>query len=105
MDSRTNRRAFRRRQLYAAVGIDSAERKDRAGVTRNISAGGVLFHSPSQFRLGEELELRIRSPIGTALDRRVKGVVVRVATDTPDTAFPHLTAVAFQEPLEELAED
>ncbi len=78
------------------------ERKERAGITRNVSAGGVLFHSASRFALGQHLELRFRAPLTAPTHMRseiqLTGTVVRVATDARDTAFRHLTAVKFDEP-------
>jgi hypothetical protein len=97
-----DRRVFLRRSYSTAVGIDTSTRRGRVGVTRNVSPGGVLFHSRSRFALGEEIDLRIRPPNGRRAERFVRGVVVRSDSDRRDTLFPNLTAVAFPEPLPEL---
>jgi hypothetical protein len=101
MSDDSNRRTFERAPLFAAVGIDTPERKDRAGITRNVSAGGLLFHSMSRFTLGERMLLTYRDP-ATRQDSQVPARVVRVASDLPMTgnSFPHLCAVEFEHPIE-----
>ncbi len=95
------RRMFKRTPVYAAIGIDTEERKDRAGVTRNVSPGGLLFHSMSRFSLGERIRLTYRSH-QTQENRQIEARVVRVASDLPSSgsAFPHLCAVEFDEPID-----
>lgn len=102
--SSEERRAHERKSLRTPIGIDAESRKDRAGITRNMSASGVLFHSPSRFSIGEELELYFRSRDGG--EQRYTGRVVRTGTD-PDvhTIFPHVTAVAFDEPVDHIPDD
>lgn len=73
-------------------------------MTRNISASGVLFHSPSRFAIGDQLELYFRSRDG--VETRYSGYVVRTTLDSDVHAlFPHITAVQFDEPVEDLPED
>ena len=91
----SNHRRATRIPVYAAIGIDTDEREGRAGITRNVSERGLLFHSMSRFALGEKLELVYRSP-NTRQDTRLPARVVRVASDLGDTSFPHLTAVEFE---------
>ena len=95
------RRIHDRRALHAAVAIDATDRENRVGVTRNLSAGGVLFHTASRFQLGETLDLTFRGPPVIPVDTRVRGKVVRAHHDVreSDTLFPHLIAVEFEEPL------
>ncbi len=93
----SERRNSDRKAIFAVVGIDTESRKDRVGVTRNLSAGGLLFHSASQFEIGEELDLVFRkSP--KHKDHHVTARVVR-ALHEPDGEGPFrfLTAVQFDE--------
>lgn len=96
----SDRRSYPRNLLHAVVGIDTTRRKDRVGVTRNLSATGALFHSASAFDEGEILSLVFRDPISET-EQTVTAVVVRTDVDPPsvDSHFPHLTAVRFDRPL------
>ena len=96
-----DRRNYPRHLLHAVVGIDTADRKDRVGVTRNLSSTGALFHSASAFDEGETLSLMFRHPVSKE-EKTVTAVVVRTDIDPPgvDTHFPHLTAVKFERPLD-----
>lgn len=96
----SERRRYPRNLLHAVVGIDTPRRKDRVGVTRNLSATGALFHSASAFDEGEVLSLVFRDPISET-EQEVDAVVVRTDIDPPtiDTHFPFLTAVRFERPL------
>jgi len=96
----SERRNHPRHLLHAVVGIDTADRKDRVGVTRNLSATGALFHSASAFYEGETLSLMFRDPVSHE-DQAVTAIVVRTDTDPPsvDSHFPYLTAVRFERPL------
>lgn len=104
MTEQTNqdeRRIYDRRPVHAAVAIDAEDRDSRIGVTKNLSAGGVLFHTASRFELGEALDLTFRGPPVVPIDTRVRGRVVRTRHDAreSDTLFPHMIAVEFEEPL------
>ena len=96
----SERRTYPRNRLHAVMGIETTSRKDRVGVTRNLSATGALFHSASVFEEGEILSLVFRDPISET-DQTVEAVVVRTDVDPPtvDSHFPFLTAVRFQRPL------
>lgn len=95
------RRADERAAINAVVGIDTSDRKDRVGVTRNLSSRGALFHSASRFSRGERLHLMFHDPV-TERDRQVTARVVRTDVDSPERGnfFRHLTAVEFDEPIE-----
>ncbi len=95
------KREHERRRVFAAVGIGAESGPERVGVTRDVSSGGMLFHSASRFLLGQQLSLSYRSP-QNCREIPVTGRVVRVA-DMPDTEFPHLTAIVFDEPAKNLA--
>ena len=97
-----DRRHHNRQLVHAVVGIDADDRRDRVGVTRNLSPTGALFHSASRFEPGETLELLYREP-GSEEDVRVKAKVVRTEIDDPKSGsfFCHLTAVQFDPPVED----
>jgi c-di-GMP-binding flagellar brake protein YcgR len=60
--------------------LDPATREPRgnpaAGITINVSAGGLLFGSDSAVELGEELELTL--PLSGVAEVKIRGVVVRL---------------------------
>jgi hypothetical protein len=90
-----------RAELHTVVEINSTDRKERVGVTRNLSARGALLHSASRYRPGERVQLRFRDPVSSA---EVEGVAARVVrTDIEPiekgTFFCHLIAVEFDAPL------
>jgi hypothetical protein len=101
MPTGTDRRSFARHQVHAAIGIDTEARKNRVGVTRNVSAGGVLFHSASRFEVGQRLDLYFRARPILREEMHVRGRVVRVWHEARDhyTLFPHVIAVEFEHPL------
>lgn len=86
--------------MFTAIGVLSPGRHQRAGVTRDLSRSGVLFHSTGRFQLGQRVRLQLR-PAGQVRETEVEGTVVRIATDAPlgGTAFPHVTAVQFDTPV------
>lgn len=95
------RRRFPRRRLSTPIGIDTERKRGRAGMTRDVSAGGILFHSRSTYQIGEEVELRFRPP-GAEEERQARGRVVRTwEAASPDAFFRYLTAVRFHKPLAE----
>jgi hypothetical protein len=102
---KVERRCWSRRPVHAAVAIDASDRDNRIGVTRNLSAGGVLFHTASRFQIGEYLDLTFRGPPVVPVDTRVRGRVVRACHDVREsgTLFPHVIAVEFEEPLRYLS--
>ena len=81
----SDRRNSDRALIHAVVGIDSSDRSDRVGVTRNLSSKGALFHSASKFSPGEKLSLRLRAP-GDNSDRHIDARVVRVELEDPMSA-------------------
>jgi len=95
------RREKERLQVYKVVGIDCGDHIDRVGITRNVSPRGALFHSASEFVVGDFLVLLMQSADSDVEDK-VAARVVRVELEDPaaDSPFPHLTAVEFDEPIE-----
>jgi hypothetical protein len=93
----SERRRFERHPIQVPVNISTAARRDRVGVVRDLSASGMLFHSRSEFALGERLalEFRIHRDQGSTAGR-----VVRTFCDPVlGVTFPYLTAVQFDAPL------
>jgi hypothetical protein len=89
------RRCHTRRKINVPLRIDTDDRKDRFGITRNISIKGVQFHSPSAFSLGDRLDISLYGLGSSTVDARSMGTVVRVERNTwdPMSVFPHITSV------------
>jgi hypothetical protein len=102
MDS--DRRRFGRHPVSTPINVCTASRRDRAGMIRDVSASGLLFHSRSKFAIGERVSMMFYVRRG---DQRVKGttagqVVRAFVDDNRETLFPNLTAVRFDAPLLDL---
>lgn len=96
----SERRRFERRPIHVPVSVSTEARRDRVGLIRDVSASGMLFHSKSQFEVGERVTLYfwVEKRIGSTAGR-----VVRAACDTnDDNSFPFLTAIRFDAPLLDL---
>ena len=91
------RRRNTRHPNKVPVNVCSGTRRDRAGVIRDLSVDGMLFHSRSKFAIGDEVELMF------VLDAQrpvLRGRVVRAyVDDNLDNVFQHITAVTFEAPL------
>ena len=99
-----DRRRFGRIPIFTPVNVCTAERRDRAGMIRDVSASGVLFHSRSKFAIGERVSLMfyVRRE-GEAVKGTTAGHVVRsFVDDNRDAMFQHVTAVRFDAPLLDL---
>ena len=93
-----NQRRSERVACTELINIDTPTRKDRAGITRDMSDNGMRFQSRSKFELGERIEVLIHiSQIGY---KRVSGRIVRTSLP-PDYAsfFPHPAALEFDGPM------
>ncbi len=96
------RRAHRRYRASFPINIEAGARKNRVGMTRDASAQGLLFNTPSRFAPNDELDLTFYMPLSDADLVRRKGIVVRVE-DAPDSLpWRYLTAVQFVEPAPDL---
>jgi hypothetical protein len=93
------RRRCERREIWQPVSLNTAERPDRVGMIRDMSATGLLFHSRSRYTIGEQLTMMYRRhDRGAAY---ATGQVVRAVLDpNQDTMFPYLTAVRFDSDVE-----
>ena len=102
MLSHQERRNNQREPLHAVMGINSNGRdRERAGVTRNLSATGALFHSASRYQAGERVKLRFRDPVSHRELEEVSARVVRTEIEPIEKGsfFCHLVAVEFEQPL------
>ncbi|HEY4181275.1 MAG TPA: PilZ domain-containing protein [Kofleriaceae bacterium] len=96
----SDRRRYERHPVNVPVNVSTTVRRDRVGVTRDLSASGVLFHSISKFAPGERVVVYFKHnhKRGTTA-----GYVVRAELDeTTDGMFRFLTAVRFDAPLLDL---
>jgi hypothetical protein len=93
----TNRRTFERHPIQVPVNVSTAVRRNRVGMIRDVSASGVLFHSPSKFEIGERLTIMFKLAHRKGV---TAGAVVRTETDPdPGNVFRFVTAVRFDAPL------
>jgi len=104
MQQAADRRTFGRHPLQSPVNVCTDRRRDRAGVIRDVSQGGMLFHSRSKFAIGERLSLMFYVPLdGEYVKGTTAGRVVRAfVDDNLECMFQHVTAVRFDAPLLDL---
>lgn len=98
-----DRRRFERHPIQVPVNVSTQVRRDRVGVIRDVSASGVLFHSRSQFAIGERLAMQFR--LARDLSSAAGRVVRTTTDDSADAFFRHVTAVRFDAPLLDLPLD
>jgi hypothetical protein len=88
----SERRSHVRQPANVVVNVSTETRKDRVGVTSDLSETGMLFHSLSRFSVGERVDI----VFGEADAERVaSGRVVRTSRDTRWHLFPNVTAIRF----------
>lgn len=104
MSESSNRRVAPRRMVVVPVQIDSAERKERLGVTRNVSFSGTLFLSNSKFQIGERLAVTFYLSDDARTARRAQGEVVRIDQLQAGLQWRYAMALQFDEPLPEADE-
>ena len=96
------RQTVRRERHYAVI-LECGARTDRVGVTRNVSAQGLLVNTPSLFAVGESLKVAV---LGQTLHPSLAmGRVVRVEESAPMSTDPwrYRLAVALDTELPLLA--
>lgn len=93
-----NQRRSERQTCAELVNINTDTRKDRAAITKDLSANGMRFQSRSKFALGERVDVLIH--ISTVGYKKATGRIVRTSLP-PDygSFFPHPAAVEFDAPL------
>lgn len=80
------------------INIDTATRKDRAGIARDVSENGMRFMSRSRFAIGERVNVLMH--ITAQGYKRVSGRVVRSSLPPQyDMFFPHPAAIEFDGPM------
>ena len=89
----SERRNHMRHPANVVVAISTDERKDRVGVTSDVSPTGLLLHSLSRFAVGERVSVLYRY---NGVESVAKGQVVRTGRDERWQMFPHATAVRFE---------
>jgi hypothetical protein len=96
-----------RHSVHAPIAIDAPERPGRAGVSRNISTTGMLFHSASRFKVGERLRLRFRIRPYMGEESFVEATVVRAELEPMEkhSPLPFVTAVHFAAPVQAIPAD
>ena len=90
------RRRHPRRTARLVLGIETDTRKDRAGLTQDVSPTGMSFRSPSRFDVGETVKLSFRDPQARQRQVEVYGKVVRTQLEPKQFIFRHVAAVSFQ---------
>jgi hypothetical protein len=99
MPLNTNGRQSERHVIAVVVQIDSAQRKERIGITRDVSASGTLFLSNSKFEIGEWLEVTFHISEDPGSIRKGHGEVVRVERLEPGRQWRYAMALRFDQPL------
>ena len=78
-----NRRQDPRISYQTVVAIESEGRRERGGMTRDLSRRGLLFNTTARFSQGESIELRFKPPESSEL-RRFKATVIRADVEAPE---------------------
>jgi hypothetical protein len=91
----SERRTHERRPANVVVAVSTDERKDRVGVTSDVSATGLLLHSLSRFAVGERVSVLYRF---NGVESIARGWVVRAGRDDRWQMFPNTSAVRFESP-------
>ena len=72
---RTDRRREKRTAAVLAVALDSNDKQNRHGVTRDLSTKGLLVVTPSSFKRGDKVQVTVHAG---GEDLAVTGKVARV---------------------------
>ena len=89
------RRRYPRRTARLVLGIETDSRKDRAGLTRDVSPTGMAFRSPSRFDVGETIKVSFRDPEARQRQVEAYGTVVRTQVEPKQFIFRHVAAIRF----------
>ena len=96
---REDRRRTPRTPAVLAVALESDAKGARHGVTRDLSAQGLLLVTPTRYAKGDRIKIKVQQPSGVGLD--VVGQVMRV--DENPISSPELwryrVGVKLDEPL------
>lgn len=72
---RTERRSTPRKPAVLAVSLDTEDRTGRHGVTRDLSAKGLLIVTPSRFSPGERVGVKV---LAGGIETSARGRIARV---------------------------
>lgn len=87
----TERRSFYRTPMHVAVSVSTESRLECLGVTRDVSARGLLVHSMAKFSVGDRVRVVYRA---LDVETMASGRVVRVGKDPERwSTFPNVAAV------------
>ena len=100
----SDKRTALRHLVVVPVQIDSAERKQRLGVTRDVSKSGARFLSNSKFAIGEKLEVTFYVSSASNSSRKVQGEVVRLEALPPGLQWRYAMALRFEDSMPEAEE-
>jgi hypothetical protein len=95
-----DRRNAKRLVWQMPVSITTLSRPERACVTRDVSATGMLLDSEVPFALGEEVTVTFHVGKGPS---SATGYVVRVARAADNGQMANVTAVRFESPVGKLS--
>jgi hypothetical protein len=88
----SDRRSFHRTPMNVAVSVSTDKRAELLGVTRDVSARGLLLHTTSKFSVGERVRVVFRSTLD--VETRATGRVVRTSKEPERwSTFPNVSAV------------
>lgn len=96
-----DKRRSARHMVVVPVQIDSEQRKDRLGVTRDVSNSGTLLLSNSKFAIGEKLRVTFYVSSDSTEPQKTVGEVVRVEQLQAGLQWRYAMALRFEQPLPE----
>jgi hypothetical protein len=105
VETETERRRYYRYKTHFAVGIEAGDRKNRVGISHDVSVQGILLNTRSRLQPGDEVFLTLYAPgLPDNEGPRVRAHVVRVQHLGPESSlpWPYLTAARFDSALFDL---
>lgn len=102
IDNDSDRRRYPRKRISVPVNVSTRERRDRVGMTRDMSVTGLQFHSLSRFVVGEQIVVTFALGEGPQLGVAQGQVVRTTVDDSPESMFRYCTAIQFEAPLLDL---
>jgi hypothetical protein len=99
------KRTHNRYEIWFPVTLEWGA-KEVWAVVRDAGPGGILVASNARLSIGSQVTVRFRVTPQDALERRVRGKVVRTEhnNDPAGRVWPHRLAIAFARPMPELDE-
>jgi hypothetical protein len=92
-----DKRRSERHLVVCPVYLDTATRKERLGITRNVSLLGTLVLTNSHFAVGDQLEVTFY--VSGDKGSPVSGRVVRIEELGPEVQWRFALGVRFERPL------